>query len=146
LYAGLLSNDNLRQYLSLCLAVDLSGDDMNVASRVPNPPAALAERPGTIGQAAVPRFGLGLRRATLRRNPGRQSADRLVRGDQRKLHCCRAAQPLRMLDRNLRTLSGGDARCVPVDRIDRSANFEYLQGLRELAGRVEPKWISDHLC
>jgi hypothetical protein len=25
-------------------------------------------------------------------------------------------------------------------------NFEYLQGLRDLARRVEPKWISDHLC
>jgi uncharacterized protein len=25
-------------------------------------------------------------------------------------------------------------------------HFEYLQALRELAKRVEPKWISDHLC
>src|SRR5258708_18536119 len=25
-------------------------------------------------------------------------------------------------------------------------NFEYLQGLRDLARRVEPKWVSDHLC
>ena len=25
-------------------------------------------------------------------------------------------------------------------------NFEYLQGLKDLARRVEPKWISDHLC
>ena len=25
-------------------------------------------------------------------------------------------------------------------------NYEYLSGLRDLAKRVEPKWISDHLC
>jgi uncharacterized protein (UPF0276 family) len=25
-------------------------------------------------------------------------------------------------------------------------NFEYLQGLKDLARRVEPKWVSDHLC
>ena len=25
-------------------------------------------------------------------------------------------------------------------------NFGYLQGLKNIAGRVEPKWISDHLC
>ena len=25
-------------------------------------------------------------------------------------------------------------------------NFEYLQGLKDLAHRVEPKWVSDHLC
>ena len=25
-------------------------------------------------------------------------------------------------------------------------NFEYLQALKDLAERVEPKWVSDHLC
>ena len=25
-------------------------------------------------------------------------------------------------------------------------NFEYLQALKDLARRVEPKWVSDHLC
>ena len=25
-------------------------------------------------------------------------------------------------------------------------NFDYLQGLKDLAHRVEPKWVSDHLC
>lgn len=54
-------------------------------------------------------------------------------------------QPLRILDR-ICALSRRDARRVSVDRIDRAANFEYLQALKDLAKRVEPKWVSDHLC
>jgi len=55
-------------------------------------------------------------------------------------------QPLRVLDRIrarypvvMHGVSLSIASTAPP-------NFEYLQGLRDLARRVEPKWISDHLC
>ena len=101
---------------------------MNVASRLPNPPAALAERPhGGIGQAAVPRFRSRPARAALRRNPQRQSADRLVRGHQRKLHA--AGRPAAAhAGPDLRTLSRRDARRVAVDRIHRPAQFRISAG------------------
>ena len=55
-------------------------------------------------------------------------------------------QPLRMLDRIcerypvvMHGVSLSIASTAPP-------NFEYLQGLKDLAERVEPKWVSDHLC
>ena len=55
-------------------------------------------------------------------------------------------QPLRMLDRIrarypivMHGVSLSIASTAPAD-------YDYLKGLKELAKRVEPKWISDHLC
>src|SRR5438270_544040 len=74
----------------------------------------------TVTQAAVPRFRSRPAHAALRRNPQRKSADRLVRGHQRKLHDPgRPAAPHARPD--LRALSRGDARGVVVDRHHRAA-------------------------
>ena len=55
-------------------------------------------------------------------------------------------QPLRMLDRIaerypvvMHGVSLSIASTQPLD-------FGYLAGLKALAGRIDPKWISDHLC
>ena len=55
-------------------------------------------------------------------------------------------QPLRMLDRIrarypvvMHGVSMSIASTAPAD-------MNYLRGLRDLARRVEPRWISDHLC
>ena len=55
-------------------------------------------------------------------------------------------QPLRMLDRIrarfpvvMHGVSMSIASTAPAD-------MDYLRGLRDLAKRVEPRWISDHLC
>ena len=55
-------------------------------------------------------------------------------------------QPLRMLDRIrarfpvvMHGVSMSIASTAPAD-------MDYLHGLRDLARRVEPRWISDHLC
>ena len=55
-------------------------------------------------------------------------------------------QPLRMLDRIrarypvvMHGVSMSIASTAPAD-------MDYLRGLRDLARRVEPRWISDHLC
>ena len=55
-------------------------------------------------------------------------------------------QPLRILDRIrarypvvMHGVSLSIASTAPPD-------YDYLRGLRDLAHRVEPKWISDHLC
>ena len=55
-------------------------------------------------------------------------------------------QPLRTLDRIrerypvvMHGVSMSIASTAPP-------NFDYLQRLKDLAGRVEPKWVSDHLC
>ena len=101
---------------------------MNVASRLPETSRSGACRPpDAIGQAAVPRLRSRPARAALRRNPRRQSADRLVRGHQRKLHA--AGRPAAAdAGPDLRTLSGRDARRVAVDRIDRAAQFRISAG------------------
>ena len=102
---------------------------MNVASKLPETPAvALADRAMHIGQAAVPRLRSRPACATLRRDPQRQPADRLVRGHQRKLHDPRrpAASHARP---DLRTLSRGDARRIIVDRLHGAAQFRISAGL-----------------
>lgn len=55
-------------------------------------------------------------------------------------------QPLRLLDQIVERypvvmhgVSMSIASTAPID-------FEYLSGLKKLAERVKPKWISDHLC
>ena len=93
---------------------------MNVASRLPDSAAARLRTVRRIGQAAFLGFGLGLRHQHY--DETRQSADRLVRGHQRKLHAARrpAAAHARP---DLRTLSRGDARRIDVDRLHRAAEF-----------------------
>ena len=45
-----------------------------------------------------------------------------------------------------RALSRRDARRLALDRQHRGPRREYLRAVRDLARRVEPAWISDHLC
>ena len=120
---------------------------MNVASRLPDPLGG--ERPcrppGEVGQAAVPRF---------RSRPARQHYDEILGGNPpidwfeviSENYMLPGGQPLRTLDRIcerypvvMHGVSLSIASTAPP-------NFEYLQGLKDLARRVEPKWISDHLC
>jgi uncharacterized protein (UPF0276 family) len=55
-------------------------------------------------------------------------------------------QPLKMLDRIRErwpvVMHGVSMSIASTAEPD----MDYLRGLRDLAGRVEPKWISDHLC
>src|SRR5438045_2977883 len=127
---------------------------MNVASRLPdNSTAALAERPvqsarESVEQSAKPPFlgfGLGLRA---------QHYDEILKGNPpidwfeviSENYMLPGGQPLRTLDRIcerypvvMHGVSLSIASTAPP-------NFEYLQGLKDLARRVEPKWMSDHLC
>ena len=122
---------------------------MNVASRLPNPPAALAERPMQSARESVKPpflgFGLGLRA---------QHYDEILGSTPpidwfeviSENYMLPGGQPLRTLDRIcerypvvMHGVSLSIASTAPP-------NFGYLQGLKDLAERVEPKWISDHLC
>ena len=115
---------------------------MNVASRLPDPSTARAmqsAKPPFLG------FGLGLRT---------QHYDEILNGDPpidwfeviSENYMLPGGQPLRVLDRIrerypvvMHGVSLSIASTAPP-------NFEYLAGLKDLARRVEPKWISDHLC
>jgi uncharacterized protein len=118
---------------------------MNVASQMSVSAAAhsavsvLAEKPPFLG------FGLGLRA---------QHYDEILNGDPQidwfevisENYMIPGGQPLRILDRIrarypvvMHGVSLSIASTAPPD-------FEYLGNLRDLARRVEPKWISDHLC
>src|SRR5260370_39832824 len=117
---------------------------MNVASRLPDSPAA-SER---VQQSVKPPFlgfGLGLRA---------QHYDEILGGNPpidwfeviSENYMLPGGQPLRTLDRIcerypvvMHGVSLSIASTAPP-------NFEYLQGLKNLAKRVEPKWVSDHLC
>jgi len=118
---------------------------MNVASHVP---VSAASRSAHSASAAKPEFlgfGLGLRA---------QHYDEILNGSPAidwfevisENYMIPGGQPLRMLDRIrarypvvMHGVSLSIASTAPPD-------FEYLGNLRELARRVEPKWISDHLC
>ena len=117
---------------------------MNVASKLPAGGIArgsqkLSAKPPFLG------FGLGLRA---------QHYDEILNGNPpidwfeviSENYMLPGGQPLRILDRIrerypvvMHGVSLSIASTAPPD-------FEYLQGLRDLAKRVEPKWISDHLC
>ena len=117
---------------------------MTIASRPPDPAASPSvptpsHKPDYLG------FGLGLRA---------QHYDEILESQPpidwfeviSENYMLPGGQPLRMLDK-IRTrypivmhgVSLSIASTAPPD-------FDYLQGLRDLARRVEPQWISDHLC
>src|SRR6195256_6117915 len=119
---------------------------MNVASRLPDSSAAaLADRQKDAVKPPFLGFGLGLRH---------QHYDEILAGNP-PIDCVEVisenymlpgGQPLRTLDRIserypvvMHGVSLSIASTAPP-------NFAYLQGLKDLAGRVEPKWVSDHLC
>jgi uncharacterized protein (UPF0276 family) len=119
---------------------------MNVASRLPEISAAApADRPAKSAKPAFLGFGLGLRA---------QHYDEILNGNPpidwfeviSENYMIPGGQPLRTLDRIcerypvvMHGVSLSIASTAPP-------NFEYLQGLKDLARRVEPKWVSDHLC
>src|ERR1044072_2395950 len=119
---------------------------MNVASRLPDSSgAALAERPATSANPPFLGFGLGL---------PHQHYDEILSGQPpidwfeviSENYMLPGGQPLRMLERIrerypvvMHGVSLSLASTAPRD-------FDDLQGLRDLARRVEPKWVSDHLC
>jgi len=119
---------------------------MNVASKLPETPtAALADRTMQSAKPPFLGFGLGLRA---------QHYDDILGGNPpidwfeviSENYMIPGGQPLRTLDRIcerypavMHGVSLSIASTAPP-------NFEYLQGLKDLARRVEPKWISDHLC
>src|SRR5436853_1273279 len=122
---------------------------MNVASRLPNSPAASeravepsprqSDKPPFLG------FGLGLRAQhygeILGGNPDIDWFEVISEN-----YMLPGGQPLRILDRIcarypvvMHGVSLSIASTAPP-------NFDYLQGLKDLATRVQPKWVSDHLC
>jgi uncharacterized protein (UPF0276 family) len=118
---------------------------MNVASQGP---VSAASRSAHSAPAAKPEFlgfGLGLRA---------QHYDEILNGSPAidwfevisENYMIPGGQPLRVLDRIrarypvvMHGVSLSIASTAPPD-------FEYLGNLHDLARRVEPKWISDHLC
>ena len=113
--------------------------DIDLIERAATPRAGAADKPAFLG------FGLGLRAEhyadILEGEPAVDwfeviSENFMVPG----------GQPLRMLDRIrarypvvMHGVSMSIASTAPAD-------MDYLRGLRDLAKRVEPRWISDHLC
>jgi uncharacterized protein (UPF0276 family) len=119
---------------------------MNIATKSPQP-AVPPQTDRGMDSAKPPflGFGLGLRA---------QHYDEILNGHPpidwfeviSENYMLPGGQPLRVLDRIrerypvvMHGVSLSIASTAPP-------NFEYLQGLRDLAKRVEPKWISDHLC
>jgi uncharacterized protein len=119
---------------------------MNLASRLPNSSAvAIADRPVPSAMPPFLGFGLGLRA---------QHYDEILNGNPpvdwfeviSENYMLPGGQPLRILDRIrerypvvMHGVSLSIASTAPL-------NFQYLQALKDLAARVEPKWVSDHLC
>src|SRR5258708_283135 len=120
---------------------------MNISSGIPDPSSNptlrdllnLAAKPPFLG------FGLGLRA---------QHYDEILNGNPQidwfevisENYMLPGGKPLRILDRIrerfpvvMHGVSLSIASTEPPD-------FGYLQALKHLASRVEPKWISDHLC
>ena len=120
------------------------GASTTIAGQLPHAATQL-DRPTPSARLPFLGFGLGLRpqhyEAILSGSPAIDwfeviSENYMVPG----------GKPLRMLDRIregypvvMHGVSLSIASTAPP-------NFEYLQALRDLARRVEPKWISDHLC
>jgi len=119
---------------------------MNIASQMRIAPgAAFAGQPEPSAKPGFLGFGLGLRA---------QHYDEILNGHPpidwfeviSENYMLPGGQPLRILDRIrdrypvvMHGVSLSIASTAPPD-------FEYLSGLRDLARRVEPQWISDHLC
>src|SRR3954466_3556990 len=116
---------------------------MNVASKLPQ--TSVADRGGFTAKPPFLGFGLGLRA---------QHYDEILNGHPpmdwfeviSENYMLPGGQPLRILEQIrerypvvMHGVSLSIASTGPPD-------FEYLQGLRDLAARVEPKWVSDHLC
>src|SRR4051812_17586282 len=117
---------------------------MNVASKVPptgaaSDPESRSVKPPFLG------FGLGLRA---------QHYDEILNGAPpidwfeviSENYMVPGGQPLRVLDRIrerypvvMHGVSLSIASTAPPD-------FDYLRDLRDLASRVDPQWVSDHLC
>src|SRR4051794_40918602 len=139
-YAGPPFRDNFR------VGHSSSGADMNVASRLPNSSAAaLADRQTSAVKPPFLGFGLGLRHQhydeILASNPPIDWFEVISEN-----YMLPGGQPLRVLDQIrerypvvMHGVSLSIASTAPP-------NFEYLQGLKDLARHVEPKWVSDHLC
>ena len=119
---------------------------MNVANKLPQQPLqSPADRRVDLAKPPVLGFGLGLRtqhyEEILNGNPPIDWFEVISEN-----YMLPGGQPLRMLDRIrerypvvMHGVSLSIASTAPP-------NFEYLRELRDLARRVEPKWISDHLC
>ena len=118
---------------------------MKVVSHSTNAPASPADCPMPSAKPPFLGFGLGLRA---------QHYDEILNGNPpidwleiiSENYMIPGGQPLRVLDRIreryavvMHGVSLSIASTAPP-------NFEYLRGLRELARRIEPRWISDHLC
>src|SRR5258707_547974 len=116
---------------------------MNVASKLPQ--TSVADRGSFSAKPPFLGFGLGLRA---------QDYDEILAGNPpidwfegiSENYMLPGGQPLRVLERIrqrypvvMHGVSLSIASTAPPD-------FDYLQGLRDLARRVEPKWVSDHLC
>ena len=116
---------------------------MNVASKLPD--TSRAARPLASAKPPFLGFGLGLRH---------QHYDEILAGHPpidwfeviSENYMVPGGQPLQTLERIrarypvvMHGVSLSIASTAPP-------NFEYLQGLKDLAHRVEPKWVSDHLC
>ncbi|MEA2818574.1 MAG: uncharacterized protein QOJ86_578, partial [Bradyrhizobium sp.] len=119
---------------------------MNVVGKSPLPAvAALADREMRPSKPPFLGFGLGLRA---------QHYDEILNGHPpidwfeviSENYMLPGGQPLRVLERIrarypvvMHGVSLSIASTAPPD-------FDYLHALRDLAQRVEPKWVSDHLC
>jgi uncharacterized protein (UPF0276 family) len=118
---------------------------MNVASQMPVSATARSAGSVSVAKPEFLGFGLGLRA---------QHYDEILNGSPTidwfevisENYMIPGGQPLRILDRIrarypvvMHGVSLSIASTAPPD-------FEYLGNLLELARRVEPKWISDHLC
>jgi uncharacterized protein (UPF0276 family) len=117
---------------------------MNIASQSPHS-AALLNRGAPSAKLPFLGFGLGLRPQhydeILTSSPAIDWFEVISEN-----YVVPGGKPLRMLDQIrerypvvMHGVSLSIASTAPP-------NFEYLQALRDLARRVEPKWISDHLC
>jgi uncharacterized protein (UPF0276 family) len=118
---------------------------MNVASQTPVAASTRSAHPLSAQKPEFLGFGLGLRA---------QHYDEILSGSPAidwfevisENYMIPGGQPLRMLERIrarypvvMHGVSLSIASTAPPD-------FEYLGSLRDLARKVEPKWISDHLC
>jgi len=117
---------------------------MNVASQMPVSAAASAHT-ASVAKPAFLGFGLGLRA---------QHYDEILNGNPQidwfevisENYMIPGGQPLRMLDR-IRArypvvMHGVSLSIGSTDPVD----SDYLAAVKALAARIEPHWISDHLC
>ena len=120
---------------------------MNISSGIPgpSPESPLGDRPYLAAKPPFLGFGLGLRA---------QHYDDILNGNPpidwfeiiSENYMIAGGKPLRILDSIrerfpivMHGVSMSIASTTPPD-------FGYLQALKDLARRIEPKWVSDHLC